>query len=80
MSKLREVEVLTEMLQRYQQLSCLWDMSDPHYMNRDLKQDAYQRLLDIYVKIKPDATIDCVKHKIDMMRGCYRREKIRVSL
>ncbi|BET01540.1 Alcohol dehydrogenase transcription factor Myb/SANT-like [Nesidiocoris tenuis] len=79
MSKLREVEVLTEMLQRYQQLSCLWDMSDPHYMNRDLKQDAYQRLLDIYVKIKPDATIDCVKHKIDMMRGCYRREKIRVE-
>ena len=55
---------LRDFVSKYKDLKCLWDIRCKDYSNRDQKKDAYSELLVVYKLIKPEASIDDVKKKI----------------
>ncbi|XP_073830403.1 uncharacterized protein [Musca autumnalis] len=69
-----ENEFLKEFLCCYEMQRCLWDITSPEYMMRDIKTKAYGELLNVMKKYKKDCSIDDVKKKINVIRSSYRRE------
>ncbi|XP_050548015.1 uncharacterized protein LOC126909621 [Daktulosphaira vitifoliae] len=65
---------LRDFVSKYKDLKCLWDIRCKDYSNRDKKKDAYSELLVVYKLIKPDASIDDVKKKINTLRSNFRKE------
>lgn len=61
-------------LYTYRDNPCMWDPRNPHYKDRAVKEIAEQKLLSVYNKLDPYATIQCVKKKIDTFRCSWRRE------
>ncbi|KAG7307147.1 hypothetical protein JYU34_007292 [Plutella xylostella] len=69
-----EKEAITEFLEAYKCLPCLWDQSDPLYKKRAAKIQAYKILLAKYTEIDKNATIQTVRKKIENFRTAYKRE------
>lgn len=65
---------MTKYGSKYKDLKCLWDIRCKGYSNRDKKKDAYSELLVVYKLIKPEASIDDVKKKINTLRSNFRKE------
>ncbi|CAH2236672.1 jg20891 [Pararge aegeria aegeria] len=63
-----------EFILKYESLPQLWDTSDIRYSNRFERYRALGQLLPIYQKVKPYATIEDIKKKINSLRSNYRRE------
>ncbi|XP_023942156.2 uncharacterized protein LOC112048733 [Bicyclus anynana] len=59
---------------KYESLPQLWDTSDIRYSNRFERYWALEQLLPIYQKLKPYATVEDIKKKINSLRSNYRRE------
>lgn len=59
----------------------LWNAQHLHYKNKYKREVGYKKLLEIFKKIKPKATVEDVRKKINSLRSNYRRElkKIAVS-
>lgn len=75
LSKLtKDQEVIKEFILNLEVLPEIWDSSSKYYKNLIKKGEALQKLLEIYKKIKSDATIDDVKKKINILRSNYRKE------
>lgn len=74
-----EKEVIIELLRYYQQYRCLWHVKSDSYSDRDSRNEAYNKLLEVYRRIEPNATLDGLKKKIENMRSAYRREMRKVS-
>lgn len=72
-------EIYLELLEYYKNYRCLWDISCSQYSNRDTKWEAYNVLLEVYKKIRKDATVGMLKKKIENMRTAYRRELKKVQ-
>lgn len=53
-----------------------------NYMNKYKRQETLQKLLPLYKKIKPDASVKEVTKKLNTLRSNYRREihKIKNSI
>ncbi|KAL4702673.1 hypothetical protein ACJJTC_007104 [Scirpophaga incertulas] len=73
--------MLREFILYLESLPELWDTSSSSYKNNIKREEALGKLLDIYKKIKTDATIEDVKKKNNTLRSNYRKElkKIVVS-
>ncbi|KAI8436681.1 hypothetical protein MSG28_010169 [Choristoneura fumiferana] len=69
----------TEFLELYKENSCLWDIHSSSYLRRDLRNAAYNILLEKYRELDPIATLDMVKRKIDIFRTGFRREQRKVN-
>jgi len=65
---------LRDFISKYKDLKCLWNIQCKDYSNRDKKKDAYSELLVVYKLIKPEASIDDVKKKINTLRSNFRKE------
>ncbi|KAL4705399.1 hypothetical protein ACJJTC_002422 [Scirpophaga incertulas] len=52
----------------------LWDKKCIDYTNKYKRRTGYEKLLKILAKIKPRATVEDVKKKINSLRSNYRRE------
>lgn len=65
---------LRAFISKYKNFKCLWDVRCKDYCNRDIKRSAYNELLVVYNLIKPEATIDDVKKKINTLRSNFRKE------
>ncbi|XP_045464761.1 uncharacterized protein LOC123674006 [Harmonia axyridis] len=74
-----EIEVLTEMLEMFKSNTLLWDTSHSLYLNKNARNQAFAGLLDVYKRIKPEATIRDVKKKIENMRTTYKKELKKVK-
>lgn len=72
---------VTEFIDIYRQLPCLWKVKSKSYSNRHEKNKAYEKLLLLYKQTDPNATIDTVKKKINNLRCTFRKElkKVRKS-
>ncbi|XP_052753729.1 uncharacterized protein LOC113514133 [Galleria mellonella] len=64
----------------YKNLPILWNSKHPHYSNKYKRHEALQKLLQVYKLIKPAATVNDVRMKINTLRSNYRRELKRVIL
>ncbi|KAI5638554.1 alcohol dehydrogenase transcription factor myb/SANT-like domain-containing protein [Phthorimaea operculella] len=81
MSKcLTERVIITELLQLYKDFPCLWDNREILYTNREIRQQAYDVLLEKYRQLYENATLKELKKRLENFRSCFRREHKRVLL
>lgn len=57
------IEIEKEFILSFESLPELWDKTHTLYCNKYKRNDALRKLLDIYIKVKPGATIEDVKKK-----------------
>lgn len=65
---------LRAFIKLYESLPELWQQTNDFYRNKRRKHKAYERLLEKLKEVEPQATIDSVKKKINILRCSYRRE------
>lgn len=63
----------------YKSYPCLWKVRSKDYTNKNLKNKAYEKLVEICKTIYPDANKDYVIKKIQSFRGSFRKEVKKVA-
>lgn len=58
----------------FESLPLLWDKRDKHYVNKYKRNEALEKLLEIFKNVKPGATVQYVKNKINTLRSNYRQD------
>lgn len=59
----KEKKVWREILELYKDMPCLWDISNTNYLNRDMRNQALEILLEKYKLIHENATLAVLKTK-----------------
>lgn len=67
-------EVMTNFIEIYKCHPCLWKIKSREYTNRNLKNAAYDKLVEFCKNFNPDANRDYVVKKIQNFRGSFRKE------
>lgn len=67
-------EVITNFIELYKSYPCLWKIKSRDYTNRNLKNAAYNKLVEFCKSINPEANRDYVAKKIQSFRGSFRKE------
>lgn len=68
------IEVEKEFILALEALPNLWDKTHTQYVNKYKRNESLEKLLLIWKRIKPLATIEDVRKKINTLRSNYRRE------
>lgn len=63
----------------YRKYECLWDVTSPDYLKREVKREAYTELVNELDLVGLTATEDCLKKKIKNLRDAYRHELNKVK-
>ncbi|KAG8317535.1 hypothetical protein J6590_024761 [Homalodisca vitripennis] len=63
-----------EFFNLFQNYPCLWDVSSQDYLNRNVKETAYNKLLENVMNAGMPATVELLKKKIKSLRDTYRKE------
>ncbi|PIO10696.1 hypothetical protein AB205_0086390 [Aquarana catesbeiana] len=66
-------------IDKYRELPCLWQVRHPHYNNKQKRQAALEKLLELVKPVVPTATIPYLKTKIGSLRNTYLRERKKVT-
>ncbi|XP_025425472.1 uncharacterized protein LOC112694266 [Sipha flava] len=69
-----ERKLISELIEEYKSCTCLWRIKDPDYKNKEMKNEAYESLLQLIKKYNEHCTMDDLKRKIANLRTCYLRE------
>ncbi|GBP23656.1 hypothetical protein EVAR_80273_1 [Eumeta japonica] len=67
-------ELLEEFIQCYKNEVCLWKKKSKDYHDRNKKNAAYDRLINKYKPIDPNANRETVVKKINNLRTSYKKE------
>lgn len=67
-----------DFIEEYRKHECLWKIKSKSYHNRDLRDAAYVKLLDVTKSFMSNATKDTVLKKINNLRSSYRKEQKKV--
>lgn len=67
-------QLLIEFIELYETLPEVWDSRRKDYMSKSKRHSALEKLLECYKKIKPNATREDVRKKINSLRTNYRKE------
>lgn len=67
-------EFVTEFINLYRQLPCLWKIKSREYTNKNLKNQAYDKLVELCQPVFPDANREFVYKKIQSLRGSFRKD------
>lgn len=67
-------EQLQDFIENYRNEICLWKTTCKDYHDRNKKNAAYNRLVEKYKSIDPNATRDIVVKKINNLRTTYKKE------
>ena len=68
-------ELTLQLIEKYRELRCLWEVKSDIYKNRSVKSDAYNTLFQHMKALHDNCTLDIVKKKINTLRSQYRKEK-----
>lgn len=63
-----------EFIELYETYPCLWNVKIKEYLNKHLKDDAMEALIEKCKSIFPDANKEFVNKKIKSLRASFRRE------
>ncbi|PIO10441.1 hypothetical protein AB205_0090050 [Aquarana catesbeiana] len=66
-------------IDKYRELPCLWQARHPHYNNKQKRQAALEKLLELVKPVVPTATIPYLKNKTGGLRNTYLRERKKVT-
>jgi hypothetical protein len=72
-------EFLTEFINMYKSEMCLWKIKSKKYSNRNLKTQAYEKLINIMKTIYPEANREWVVNRIQSLCGSFHKELKRVQ-
>ncbi|PIO15452.1 hypothetical protein AB205_0209560 [Aquarana catesbeiana] len=77
-NKFKDPEFLTQFIEKYREMSNLWEVKHPQYYIKTVRKSTLERLLAFVQTFIPEATVEIVDRKI----GILRREhnKIQTSL
>lgn len=50
-----ERKLILELIEEYKSCTCLWRIKDPDYKNKEMKNEAYESLLQLIKKYIPNA-------------------------
>lgn len=73
------INFLPRFIEAYRNHQCLWRIKSKEYSNKQLKDTAYEELVDLTKQAVPDCDLEFVKKKIDLIRGSFRREHKKVQ-
>ncbi|KAG8443373.1 hypothetical protein GDO86_011969 [Hymenochirus boettgeri] len=73
-------DFLKEFIEMYRSLPCLWKMKSADYLNKQMKQNAYESLVNLCKKVCPTANTEYVKNKIANLRTVFKKELKKVEL
>lgn len=73
-------EIVVDLLAMYHSFPCLWKIKSDDYKNKNLREDAYKKLVD-FCKERgfTEANRDFVVKKIQSLRGSFRKELKKVN-
>lgn len=75
MAKKNEREAWTKVIDLFKDLPYLWDKNHKDYFNRDMRQEAFKMLVQIFnEEIGRDTSLADFKKKLENMRTTYGRE------
>lgn len=74
------LEAEKEFVQTYESFPILWDKTNLNYKIKYKRDECLEKLLVIYKKLRPHATISDVRKKINSLKSNYRREWKKVIL
>ncbi|XP_028140600.1 uncharacterized protein LOC114334695 [Diabrotica virgifera virgifera] len=77
--KTNNPEFLRQFIDIYQSNPCLWKVKDKCYTNRDLREKAYQQLINLYKTVNVEASQETVRSKINNLRSAFRKELKKVQ-
>ncbi|XP_047098167.1 uncharacterized protein LOC124711944 [Schistocerca piceifrons] len=66
---------ITEFIELYKSLPCLWKVKSKEYNDRNKKNLAYRKMVAKLKEMDPSADRDSVIKKINSLRSSYRKEK-----
>ncbi|XP_050301234.1 uncharacterized protein LOC126739530 [Anthonomus grandis grandis] len=66
--------ILKRFIAAYKSMPELWNITLRQYSDRDKKRRGYEALLQIYVRLKAQATIEYIKKQINTLRSNYRKQ------
>ncbi|XP_073453653.1 uncharacterized protein [Aquarana catesbeiana] len=69
---------LPKFIEKYRELSCLWQVKCRDYSNKIKRKEAMEKLLEIVKPVYPMADINYLKAKIGGLRSTYNRERKKV--
>lgn len=69
-----KIELEKEFIFAWRSFPALWDPRNQYYTNKYKRLEYLHKLLEVYQKIKPSATTDDVRKKINIFRSNYKRE------
>ena len=69
---------MLEFINLYKSLECLWKVKSASYSDKDLKAEAYQKLVDHMRKVDPEADKELVSRKINNLRSGYKKELAKI--
>lgn len=72
-------DIVEEFINIYRNEPCLWQIKSKDYHHRDKKNAAYNKLIEQYRKLEPNANRDAVVKKLNALRTNYRKEKKKVE-
>lgn len=72
-------EILTDFIEIYRSHSCLWQVKTKEYTNKNLKNRAYDDLVNYCKAHFPNADRGFVTKKIQNIRAAFRKEANKVS-
>lgn len=72
-------EFITEFINIYQSFPCLWQTKSKEYMNKNMKNKAYEKLVEFSKSFIPDANREFVTKKIQNLRAAFRKEMKKVE-
>nr|CAH7739455.1 unnamed protein product [Callosobruchus chinensis] len=70
---------MEEFINVYRNKPCIWQIKNKDYHNRENRAAAYNKLIEQYKKIEPNASRDIVVKKINGLRTNYHKEKKKVE-
>lgn len=74
-----EREVITDLIELYRDMPCLWDLTSENYKDSTQKKNAWEILTMKVKEIDPSANVATAKKKIDNLKISYFRESRKVS-
>ncbi|XP_049877503.1 uncharacterized protein LOC126374823 [Pectinophora gossypiella] len=76
---LTERNVIVEVLEHYRKLPYLWNPTHKLYTNKNARRQGLQIMLTSWRKLEPNASIECIRKKLNNWRAAYRRERKKVE-
>ena len=70
---------IIELLELYKSHEFLWNTEHLLHSNKDARAQVFASLLEVFRKIKADATLAELKKKLDNMRTTYKKERKKVN-